>query len=91
MYKVVLSKKYKKSLKKIKGSRKYNISEIDSIIRILASGKNLNAKYKDHALNGTMKHFRECHIKSDLLLIYQIKNNELILLLIDIGSHSQLF
>ncbi|MCR2103276.1 type II toxin-antitoxin system YafQ family toxin [Campylobacter upsaliensis] len=28
------------------------------------------AKYKDHALKGNLKTFRECHIKSDLLLIY---------------------
>ena len=91
MYEVLLSSKYKKSLKKIKRSGKYSISEIDKIIKIISFGENSDKKYKDHALKGKMKYLRECHIKGDLLLIYQIKNNKLILLLINIDSHSELF
>ena len=33
----------------------------------------------------------ECHIEPDWLLIYQIKETELILVLVSIGSHSNLF
>ncbi|EDP6224342.1 type II toxin-antitoxin system mRNA interferase toxin, RelE/StbE family, partial [Campylobacter jejuni] len=48
---------------------------------------NLEPKYKDHQL----KDFRECHIKSNLLLIYQKHNNELELNILKLGSHSKLF
>lgn len=34
---------------------------------------------------------KECHIEPDLLLIYQVHDKELLLLLINIGSHSELF
>lgn len=34
---------------------------------------------------------RECHIQPDWLLIYQIDNNNLILNLVRMGSHSDLF
>jgi len=40
-------------------------------------------------LQGKLKDFRECHIKNDLLLLYKIDNDSLIL--VDIGSHNQLF
>ena len=33
----------------------------------------------------------ECHIQHDLLLVYEIREAELVLLLIDIGSHTYLF
>ena len=33
----------------------------------------------------------ECHIEPDWLLVYRINNDELILLLVETGSHSDLF
>ncbi len=92
MYKIHHSKKYTKSLKKIIRSGKYrnfNLSEINNIIDRIAFGKKLDIKYQDHALTGKMSIYRECHIKSDLLLIYQIKKDKLVLLLINIGNHSK--
>ncbi len=57
----------------------------------LANGKSLNKKYKDHKLTGQLKEFRECHLAPDILLIYQIDDNVLILTLVSIGNHSKLF
>ncbi|HEG0314606.1 TPA: type II toxin-antitoxin system mRNA interferase toxin, RelE/StbE family [Campylobacter coli] len=42
-------------------------------------------------LSNDEKDFRECHIKSNLLLIYQKHNNELELNILKLGSHSKLF
>ena len=52
---------------------------------------NLDSRYRDHALGGDYTGHRECHIKSDMLLVYKIENNNLVLVLVDIGSHSDLF
>ncbi|CAG9469722.1 type II toxin-antitoxin system mRNA interferase toxin, RelE/StbE family [Campylobacter upsaliensis] len=49
------------------------------------------AKYKDHTLKSNLKTFRECHIKPDLLLIYQKLEKELILHCINVGKHSEIF
>jgi len=49
----------------------------------------LDEKYRDHGLVGNWQDCRECHIKPDWLLIYQLKENELIL--VRTGSHSDLF
>jgi len=36
-------------------------------------------------------HCRDCRIESDWLLVYQIVDKELILLLVETGTHSDLF
>ena len=59
------------------------------VLYLLLSNKPLPPKYKDHDLIGNYKGFRECHIKPDLLLIYQ-KDDEY-LSLARLGSHSELF
>lgn len=46
---------------------------------------------KDHALTGEMSGFRECHLKPDLLLIYAKAEDPPALILMRIGSHSELF
>ncbi|MBN2833034.1 MAG: type II toxin-antitoxin system YafQ family toxin, partial [Campylobacterales bacterium] len=48
-------------------------------------------KYKDHLLIGNYKGCRECHVKPDLLLIYKINNDEVELVLVEVGKHSKLF
>ena len=49
----------------------------------------LDKNFKDHRLIGKLKDFRECHLKNNLLLIYQTLDNEI--RLVDIGTHAQLF
>lgn len=83
------SKKFRKDWKKIKNNKNFNEDEFESLVDVLLSGKSLDPKYRDHSLSGDMKDCRECHIKSDLLLIYQINSEELILM--RLGSHSDLF
>jgi mRNA interferase YafQ len=91
MYQIKPSKRYKKSLKKVRRWKKFDGKELDRVVNILATGKALPKKHRDHQLSGDMGEFRECHIKNDLLLIYKIENSILILTLIDIGDHHSLF
>ncbi|MCL1875365.1 MAG: type II toxin-antitoxin system YafQ family toxin [Synergistaceae bacterium] len=67
------------------------ISLLDDCIRILASGEKLPSHYCDHNLSGNWNGYRECHIRSDWLLIYRIDGNDLILVLSRTGSHGDLF
>ncbi len=87
-YSVQHSKAFKKSLKKLDKALQ---DEAKAIIKKLANDETLEIKHNDHALKGKFKDFRECHIKPDLLLIYQKYEHMLILVCIDIGSHSKLF
>ncbi|MEK7219464.1 MAG: type II toxin-antitoxin system YafQ family toxin [Patescibacteria group bacterium] len=91
MYHKHYTKRFQKSFKKVIHSGKIRREEIEFVINILASGGKLTAKYQDHLLHGSFDGFHECHVKGDILLIYYIKNQELVLVLFDIGSHSELF
>lgn len=88
MYEIELSNSFKKSFKKLNKKDKNTFREI---ALKLANNEILEQKYKDHALQGKLKDFRECHLRADLLLIYQINNHRLVLYCLDIGSHSDLF
>ena len=93
MYRIKSSKQFIKSLDKLIKNRlkqKY-IDEVYNVIDLLSKGKRLSTEYQDHKLQGEWLGYRECHIQGDLLLIYEIDGTELILILIDIGSHAQLF
>jgi len=82
-----LFKKQRKLLMK----RGYDISELDSVVLLLANGETLPAKYRDHALSGNRMGLRDCHIRPDWLLIYERDNTVLTLLLCETGSHADIF
>ncbi len=87
MLEISYSKKFKKHFKKIDDNEIKD--ELKNIISKLANSEPLEVKYKEHALKGNYKNFRECHLAPDMLLIYKIENN--ILYCYRLGSHSELF
>ena len=64
---------------------------LDKVVSIIAEGKVLPEKYRDHPLTGNYEDCRECHITPDWLLVYEIEDDELILYLTRTGTHSDLF
>jgi mRNA interferase YafQ len=60
------------------------------VLTALANDQPLEPRHRDHDLSGNWLGHRECHIKPDLLLIYQ-KSDNATLQLVRLGSHSQLF
>ena len=90
MYDVRMTSRYSKSYKKMR-KRGMDMSLLDDVVDALRNGKTLSPKYKDHALSGSYKGFRECHIKPDWLLVYAIDKNILVLALADTGTHADIF
>ena len=89
--KIVKTNKFKRHFKKISKWSKFNDKLFRDTIFKLANTEKLDTKHKDHKLTGELEKYRECHIQPDLLLIYQIRDEELILVLFDVGSHSDIF
>ncbi|SCA64081.1 mRNA interferase YafQ [Chlamydiales bacterium SCGC AG-110-P3] len=83
-----VSKQFKKDLKR---SRKQgrDITSLRTLMEKLTSQENLDSKYRDHALGGNWKGYRDCHVKPDWLLIYCISS--LTIRFERLGSHSELF
>lgn len=59
------------------------------VVDALANEQLLEPRYRDHSLTGEWKDHRDCHIKPDLVLIYQ-KPNDDTMRLVRLGSHSEL-
>ncbi len=92
MYKLIVTTKFKKDLKKIKNNVK-DFGLVAQVLKILQEkGVNgISIQMKPHRLTGVYKNDWECHIKPDLLIIwFQIEKPKTITL-VRIGSHSDLF
>ena len=89
-YDIQFTNQFKKDLKLAKKQNK-NLDKLFEVIDILANGGTLDAKYRDHSLKGKYKGTRECHIEADWLLVYEIRDDVLVLLLYRLGTHSELF
>jgi len=88
-YSVQSSKRYRKQYKLLK-KRGYNLALLDDVITLLSKGEPLPSKYSDHPLKGNLSGYRDCHIKDDWVLLYRYDNNDLILLLFQTGTHSDI-
>ena len=69
--------------------RGLDISLLDAVITDLINEVPLAPKHKDHRLTGNFAGCRECHIKPDWLLIYQVGNG--VIVFERTGTHSDLF
>jgi mRNA interferase YafQ len=81
-----LKKDYKLAIK-----RGNDISLLQKIVELIASGQPLPDKYKEHALSGNWGGYKECHLAPDWLLIYYIEENISMVTFARTGSHSDLF
>ncbi len=91
MLRVLYSKKFDKSLVKLVHGGLIRREEVAEIILLLRENKPVPTGYRDHALKGRMVPFRECHIRGNILLVYQIIDDELLLNVVNIGTHAQIF
>lgn len=90
-YSLRQTNRFNKHLKLMAKRNKSSIRKIAETVDLLQRGEKLPERFRDHELAGNLKGSRECHILLDLLLIYRIFNDILILELVDTGSHADLF
>ena len=90
MYNLRYTNKIQRNIKLMK-KRGKDLDKLKVVLKLLQQGAELPAKYKAHALTGNYTGCRECHVEPDWLLVYEILNNELVILLLTTGSHSDLF
>ncbi|MBL7221637.1 MAG: type II toxin-antitoxin system YafQ family toxin [Phycisphaerae bacterium] len=85
--KVSQSTQFAKDLKRI-SKRGKDIDKLKAVVKILARGKPLDSRHRDHRLIGSWKNSRDCHVEPDWVLIYTADEHSL--RLERTGSHSDL-
>ena len=89
-YRVRATTQFRKDYRQLR-KRGLDMSRLEAVVGMLASGTPLAPQYHDHPLSGDYAGFRECHVASDWLLIYSKRDDILILTLSRTGTHSDLF
>ncbi len=89
-YTINYSSRFKKSYKLCK-RRGLNIANFETVVSLLAETGTLPAKYRPHILSGKYAGIWECHIEPNWLLLWKQNDTELTLLLLDTGTHSDVF
>ena len=90
MYEVIYTGQFKKSLKQCV-RRGLDVNIFKTVLDILQEKGQLLAEYRPHKLTGKYKGCWECHMQPDWLLIWEQEDQQLRLILVDTGTHSDLF
>lgn len=89
-YQLKYTRQFRKSLKLCK-KRGLDFTILEDILNKLQNGEMLPLENKAHKLTGNYRNCWECHIQADWLLIWQQYEKELVLIMLDTGTHSDLF
>lgn len=89
MLDIVISNKCKKDLRRAK-KRGLDLNDFFAVVEMLQRRETLPVRYRDHALTANRTGLRDCHIRPDWVLIYEIRETELVLLLVETGNHADL-
>lgn len=90
MLEIIPSRQFRRDLR-LAVKRGCRMERLREAVEALARGEPLDVRYRDHALTGNYRDFRECHIEPDWLLVYRVDADALALFLLRTGTHADLF
>lgn len=90
MYNIIATKKFEKKLSKlIKNSTNFH-NKINNILTTLVENPFENI-YGSHKLKGKLIDFYSCSCGYDCRILYKVHKEELTIMLIDIGTHDEIY
>lgn len=93
MYRIAYANSFKKAYKRCL-KRGLPIKKLQDAVSLLAQNGKLPPEYKPHKLKGRRQNQWECHIGgigSDWLLIWEQQDECLLIIMVDTGTHSDIF
>lgn len=90
MYTIKFTGVFKRQMKLCE-RRGYDMELLREAIRILSTEGKLPEKYLPHVLHGDRNGQWECHIQPNWLLVWEQHDQELILVMLNTGTHADLF
>lgn len=89
-YNVAVTKRFKKNVELCK-RRGFPMDKLSKALDLLIDTGTLPSEYRPHLLSGNHAGEWEAHIAPDWLLTWEQNDDELILLMLSTGTHSDLF
>ena len=92
MKKIRWTSAFKADYKRMKRSSRHreNMEALTAATLALANDEAMPLSFHDHALVGTWRGCRDCHLAPDLVLIYR-HEGESVIALVRLGTHSEIF
>ncbi|MGV8136028.1 MAG: type II toxin-antitoxin system YafQ family toxin [Mangrovibacterium sp.] len=90
MYVIKVTNRFKKDVERCR-RRNFDLSKLETIVDILKETGGLPVQYKPHKLKGKYAGLWECHIEPDWLMTWEQNDRQLIILLMQTATHSDLF
>jgi len=85
---LVRTSQFKRDYRKRIRSPKAETALVDVLGRLM-TGASFEPRHRDHPLKGSFSGVRDCHVLPDLLLLYQVEGD--LIILRRLGTHSDLF
>jgi addiction module RelE/StbE family toxin len=85
--KIVLHREFKKSFQRL--SERYQVKTLE-VINLFASNPR-DPILKNHALSGRMQGLRSISVTGDYRIIFEERKREILIILLDVGSHEQVY
>ena len=89
-YRIIATKRFEKDVKRCK-KRNLPMEKFKKVIRLLEETGKLPSEYRPHKLTGRYIGSWECHIMPDWLLVWEQHDDELVLVMTNTGTHSDLY
>lgn len=90
MYAIKTTREFEKDVRRCV-KRGLPIDELRKVMKLLERDGILPANYRPHKLTGDCRGQWECHIKPDWLLVWERHDDELVLLMLNTGTHADIF
>jgi mRNA interferase YafQ len=89
---LIILSRFKRDYRIARKHPEFDRETLEYIFNVLISGTSLPEPFREHRLGkraANLAGFTECHLGADLLLIYRVRGN--VVVLHRIGTHQQLF
>jgi mRNA interferase YafQ len=84
------TKAFRKNWERLSLTGRYDMRQLkEAMLLLIANDDTLGPEWMDHPLKGEWADYRECHIGSDFLLIYQLSGN--LINFVRAGTNADLF
>ena len=90
MFSPAYTRQFEQDVKRLPRSG-HDLAELKAVMASILAGDPLAPKFKDHKLIGAWQGRRECHLRSNWLLIYKIDPAQNLIIFERTGSHTDLF
>jgi mRNA interferase YafQ len=85
------TKQFRKDWQRLSHSGRYDMHRLkEAMLLLIANEGPLPPEYLDHDLSGDWAGYRECHVGGDFLLIYTLRDDDVVIF-VRTGTHAELF